>query len=229
MNTLIIGNGFDLAHKLPTSYGNFLDFIIAYKNSAHDRRGDGPYGAFFYYNDGLPVWDEMGQLLSKNTLLIDYILIRYEELKKAGKNTWIDFEKELSVICQLLCRARKFGMEHNNNIHGMNKADKAIIQKLIPFDTLDTNGPVHLTQDFIEGRAEELHDSLNRLIRLLKIYLVEYVEKLPIQTRLPECLVGGFKRILSLTILTRILDYMIRQDLQSIAIYMVRSENTLKW
>lgn len=27
MNILIIGNGFDLAHKLPTKYGQFLDFI----------------------------------------------------------------------------------------------------------------------------------------------------------------------------------------------------------
>lgn len=26
MNILIIGNGFDLAHGLPTKYGNFLDF-----------------------------------------------------------------------------------------------------------------------------------------------------------------------------------------------------------
>lgn len=25
-NILVIGNGFDLAHKLPTKYGNFLEF-----------------------------------------------------------------------------------------------------------------------------------------------------------------------------------------------------------
>lgn len=27
MNILIIGNGFDLAHKLPTKYTDFLDFL----------------------------------------------------------------------------------------------------------------------------------------------------------------------------------------------------------
>ena len=27
MNILIIGNGFDLAHKLPTQYTSFLNFI----------------------------------------------------------------------------------------------------------------------------------------------------------------------------------------------------------
>ncbi len=27
MNILILGNGFDLAHKLPTSYVDFLSFV----------------------------------------------------------------------------------------------------------------------------------------------------------------------------------------------------------
>lgn len=29
MNILIIGNGFDLEHKLPTSYRDFLDFCLS--------------------------------------------------------------------------------------------------------------------------------------------------------------------------------------------------------
>lgn len=31
VNILIIGNGFDLAHELPTKYNNFLDFIKSVK------------------------------------------------------------------------------------------------------------------------------------------------------------------------------------------------------
>ena len=31
MNILVIGNGFDLAHELPTSYRAFLDFTKAYE------------------------------------------------------------------------------------------------------------------------------------------------------------------------------------------------------
>lgn len=31
MNILIIGNGFDLAHHLPTQYSYFLDFLKACK------------------------------------------------------------------------------------------------------------------------------------------------------------------------------------------------------
>ena len=35
MNILVIGNGFDLAHKLPTSYKDFLGFIT-YVNSFYN-------------------------------------------------------------------------------------------------------------------------------------------------------------------------------------------------
>lgn len=32
---LLIGNGFDLAHGLPTSYSYFLDFVIKYQGYLH--------------------------------------------------------------------------------------------------------------------------------------------------------------------------------------------------
>ena len=31
MNILVIGNGFDLAHKLPTKYQDFLEFVEYFK------------------------------------------------------------------------------------------------------------------------------------------------------------------------------------------------------
>ena len=32
MNILVIGNGFDLAHKLPTRYNDFLGFVERFLN-----------------------------------------------------------------------------------------------------------------------------------------------------------------------------------------------------
>lgn len=34
MNILVIGNGFDLAHGLPTKYGDFLDFILILRSNS---------------------------------------------------------------------------------------------------------------------------------------------------------------------------------------------------
>ncbi len=35
MKILMIGNGFDLEHDLPTKYTQFLDFIIEFRNDYH--------------------------------------------------------------------------------------------------------------------------------------------------------------------------------------------------
>ena len=40
MNILIVGNGFDLAHGLPTKYADFLKFIdFFYKHKAQESSG----------------------------------------------------------------------------------------------------------------------------------------------------------------------------------------------
>ena len=36
MTILVIGNGFDLAHHLPTQYCDFLNFIKAFNNPGND-------------------------------------------------------------------------------------------------------------------------------------------------------------------------------------------------
>lgn len=67
MNILIIGNGFDLAHRLPTQYSDFLDFVKAYKESADGRYLD-VIGAFRK--------SEIEELI-KGNVLIDYFLSIY--------------------------------------------------------------------------------------------------------------------------------------------------------
>ena len=60
MNILVVGNGFDLAHELPTRYSDFLDFMTLYitKNySDWQAWGDNPTDKDFsprkYYNSSL--------------------------------------------------------------------------------------------------------------------------------------------------------------------------------
>ena len=38
MNIIIIGNGFDLAHGLPTKYNDFLKFIQAFKSITNNQQ-----------------------------------------------------------------------------------------------------------------------------------------------------------------------------------------------
>lgn len=40
MNILVIGNGFDLAHGLPTKYGDFLEWVKAIEQVVRIKNGD---------------------------------------------------------------------------------------------------------------------------------------------------------------------------------------------
>ncbi len=114
MNILLLGNGFDLYHKLPTRYDNFLhtiDFLVKnYKpemKTIADVFGDSRlqnedafigecYNAHKIVYEGT-VLDEriVGQLidLSKTNLWFQYLLKIFDN--RVG---WIDFEKEIAYV-----------------------------------------------------------------------------------------------------------------------------------
>lgn len=65
---IIIGNGFDLHHELPTSYKNFRDYlaeeiILNNKNTKIPRNGDLLYllDSYFYFNHN---WSDFEEKLS---------------------------------------------------------------------------------------------------------------------------------------------------------------------
>ena len=82
MNILVVGNGFDLAHELPTRYSDFLDFMTLYitknypnwknwgTNSFHDENNN-----FKHYNSIL--WNTLSKI-SKNSK-VHILFNEYEE------------------------------------------------------------------------------------------------------------------------------------------------------
>ena len=82
MKILVIGNGFDIAHGLNTTYSDFLEFIRNYK-----RHG--------------VINQEFMDIISNN-VWINYFDSIYEERKREGKDGWIDFESEISTVIEAL-------------------------------------------------------------------------------------------------------------------------------
>ena len=81
MDILILGNGFDLAHGLKTSYKDFLDYCNPKK------------GLFEYI-----VGDSSLRCICETNLWVKHFITRQQELG----NTWIDLEKEIyNVILKL--------------------------------------------------------------------------------------------------------------------------------
>ena len=115
MNILVIGNGFDLAHGLPTKYGDFLKFCEAINGIKKKRI----LGNCFeinnemvrYYHDlnseiRLDIPRKFGENLSEeskelldlidNNIWINYFL----QCDMYQKENWIDFESEISRVIQ---------------------------------------------------------------------------------------------------------------------------------
>lgn len=99
MNILVIGNGFDLAHGLPTRYDDFLNFVeefIEYKvtNECNMRFLD----YFKSLNEtNINLYDQIDGLIEDNRWL-NYFLTLRENKVLLNKLTWIDFESEISKV-----------------------------------------------------------------------------------------------------------------------------------
>ena len=103
MIILVIGNGFDIAHGLPTKYGDFLTFICCftelYNNVGGNMDADVRQNLMEFKSNDNDLYEEM------YSLVIDNIWIRYfqsiaDKMRQKGKENWIDFETEISGVIQ---------------------------------------------------------------------------------------------------------------------------------
>ena len=112
MQILILGNGFDIEHKLPTQYKDFLSFVKEYLDLYNNENielgieaiGDG-VKKDFYKSIVVGEKKEIGNLLFeslKNNKWIEYFLKNQTYIKE----NWIDFESEISKIVILLEKVR---------------------------------------------------------------------------------------------------------------------------
>lgn len=198
MKILVIGNGFDLAHGLPTSYSSFLDFVKACDDYLTYGTKIAPFDSFCEEHSGTLLFNEISSHINTNNRLLKFFLSIYEQRCSEGKQGWIDFEKEISTIIQALDVARKcvVGQKYRESISLPPSVDPIVSAVLLTGENGKEYGD-HFPDDFKDGRVDCLLDGLNRLTRLLEIYLVEYVGNIEITKRLPECSGADFTHVLS--------------------------------
>lgn len=165
LNILVIGNGFDIAHGLNTSYADFLEFVRSIKNSGSNN-------------------DELNKCINNNRWL-DYFDSIFEERKNEGKDGWIDFESEISIVIKALDRAllSYYNYLNNPDYKGlkavvMDKNAFEILNKVLSIDTgksFSREKSIYIKQ--IKKWKQILLDDLNRLTRGLEIYLLKYLNE----------------------------------------------------
>lgn len=197
MNILVIGNGFDLAHGLPTKYLDFLEFVKVIKQILKKCNVDDIdwkniniqikkliNSNLENVRNNLHSQEKMWNDLIGNNFWIDY----FKQCNMHGKENWIDFESEISEVIQSL----------DDDMHGLGQIyniedtvcdlSNSFLKDMYS-DYIDAVQPINPADNgFSEGILfkeirDKLLDDLNRLIRAFEIYLTEYVEKIEIRKK----------------------------------------------
>ena len=188
MNILVIGNGFDLAHALPTKYMHFLEFAKTFIE-CYQKEKIIDWACWDVSNEinkylkkmfSALYEDENGQTKSekeitrklieeiKNCIDNNFWLEYFGQCKMYLKENWIDFESEISNVIQSLDR------DMHNSLHGNLTINDEI--ELLSNEYLDDK---YCKEDIsFKQIRDDLQRDLLKLIRALEIYLVDFVEKI---------------------------------------------------
>lgn len=186
MNILVIGNGFDLAHGLPTKYGDFLEFVRVIrqvtkngeslkevewerihpkiKEQIINREMDGKPNSFF--------GSKQCKELLNNNIWIDYFL----QCDMYQKENWIDFECEISNVIQSIDRDMHEGLSRE-----FKPEDEA--QRI---SNIFLNVRYYDSQITYRELRDILLDDLNRMTRALELYLCAFISKIENRAILPD-------------------------------------------
>lgn len=182
MNVLVIGNGFDLAHGLPTRYMDFLEFIEKYKeyNDYYMIKYDFTNIAAYFKNlkeNRSDIYNEINNLINNNRWIHHFLMLKDKKLLE-NKQTWIDFESEISKVIQTLDKIKRSFKNDSYSEWNQVKLDEyeyEVLNNIFDFDRkLDIVNRFLLLKE-IESITIKLVEDLNKLIRCLEIYLDDYV------------------------------------------------------
>ncbi|MBA4688114.1 MAG: bacteriophage abortive infection AbiH family protein [Candidatus Galacturonibacter soehngenii] len=188
MDILMLGNGFDLAHGLPTKYTDFLEFVMV----MHQVVDNGVPNDKIDYGKLSPELIELikAKIDSANkdewkNLIYDNFWIKYFQRNPLyQKENWIDFETEMSRVIKqldsdmLYAEGQKYELTDamvklsNEFLSQIYSKYTFVAQSVDAF----TNGKSE-TITFKEIR-DRLYQDLNKLIRALELYLSDFVEHL---------------------------------------------------
>lgn len=171
-NILVIGNGFDLAHGLPTRYMDFLEFIEEYFKYKELGESQEQYFVFFKKVDKQKEYFEINELMNNNLWFYYFHDLKLHRLLE-GKDNWIDFEKEISSVVQTLDKTIRLYNQRESNYFSdesmqkyFNKLQYLLKQNQEILPTIKNENSI----ESLESLKQNLLKDLNRFIRCMEIY-----------------------------------------------------------
>lgn len=186
MNILMIGNGFDLEHDLPTQYADFLKFVEKFE-FIYCRVKDIPKELCTIDDEYLKLIFERPEyrnrvdalhIFTDNNIWIRHFNWAYKE-HLANRENWVDFESEISDVIQSMDELLKYYM----NIEKGESENKTL--ELFYRNKLQNIGNFFSTESIIQKITELLLD-LDKLVGALEIYMWDYIGSKRIQYYNPD-------------------------------------------
>lgn len=180
MNILLIGNGFDLAHGLPTKYTDFLEFIKVINGviNTFEKKKTVVHDDIEWYSISENLKDIIKENLLNSSfdrlknLIEDNIWINYFlQCDMHGEENWIDFESEISSVIKSIDKDIRNDIEINSLYDDLPLISNDFIYELVNDKSLTCKQLIN-----------KLLNDLDNLIASLEIYLSDYVEKIKIDT-----------------------------------------------
>lgn len=201
MNILVLGNGFDLAHNLPTKYTDFLNFInvISQVLTTHETDKQDLNSLDWHslhpelkkyilntYNSSDNNWLTSPIIKDWNKKVTNNFWFQYfEECDMHGNENWIDFETEISHVIQKIDirmyrhKANLYDKEQSFSNHFANEKDseyKLIIERIARIKSANS-----------KLRYKDIRDTLltglEDLILVLEWYLTYFIANISVKTR----------------------------------------------
>lgn len=205
MNILVIGNGFDIAHGIPSSYKNFLDFVGIFKSiygyrqtieklDKNERKNvfegrlkqiSNIYKDIFVLwntNESIdPVFLEFYNMISDN-YWISYFTNPIARLE--GKSNWVDIEAEILHVIQTLTEKRELITRSGFDGTAMcklNKKDERFLpyymERMMKGGKADGEKVARKQQmDYWKLMKSVLLDDFSKLVRALELYLDYFID-----------------------------------------------------
>lgn len=204
MNVLLIGNGFDLAHGLPTTYRDFLNFCdsvvtisettdyafallllqgICEKWNPPSSIRTQLQGALFcrdnIHHSDLQNSAALNTVNDVYSHIHDNLWFHYfkKRLSFLGYN-WIDFEKEISYVIQML-ETVQITLDEHSDLRRLSKKDKVALEA-ISEDFGKNCYSLCGDKETLVSTRNTLSNDLDRLTHALELYLSAFVNAINI-------------------------------------------------
>lgn len=213
MNILIIGNGFDLAHGLPTTYSDVLNFLYYIRCTSTWHGGKDkfinthlnniPSNEFLFqsvtnafdsrieteYNNCSNSDSKIQEIYDNldDNIWFSYLREIYIKGKMKGIN-WIDFESEISFIIEQIDRTEQnLYLPFKKFSSGEHDEKVQLFLSQLSFKKyLESNfRPDNYVVTFRDF-LDKSYSDLRRLVRCIEIYFLNYVEKIPVKEISPD-------------------------------------------